>query len=71
MRASGVEIFMFESARDPAKGANVGLFVPAFSAKNPTPPESWVGTATRRDVEIIKKDVQETPPDVRAQRLRG
>lgn len=57
MRASGVEMCVFQSARDPARGDNVGLFAPVFAAKNPTPPESWICTATRSRVEIVKKDV--------------
>lgn len=57
MRASGVEAFVFRSARDPRGGDNVGLLAPAFAAKNPTVPESWVCTATRRRVDVVKKDV--------------
>ncbi len=57
MRASGVEAFVFRSARDPRDGDNVGLLAPAFAAKNPTPPESWVCTATPRRVDVVKKDV--------------
>jgi hypothetical protein len=57
MRADGVEAFLWVSARDPARGRNVGLFVPAFTRRNPTTPNAWACTATRRRVELVKKDV--------------
>jgi hypothetical protein len=38
MRGDGVEFFKYESARDPKKGANVGVFSPkAFASKSPKP----------------------------------
>jgi hypothetical protein len=57
MRVAGVEAFLYKSARDPARGVNAGLFVPAFSRRRPTVPRSWVCTATRAGVEISRKDV--------------
>lgn len=57
MRAAGVECFVYASARDPEGGSNIGLFVPAFADPRPTVPETWVCTADRRQVEVIKKDV--------------
>jgi RES domain len=57
MRASGVEVFVYESARDRERGSNVGLFVPAFAAKTPSLPESWLCRAERQRVEITKKDL--------------
>jgi hypothetical protein len=57
MRAAGVEAFVYSSARDPEHGANVGLLVPVFSSDVPTVPESWVCTAGRSRVELVKKDV--------------
>lgn len=57
MRESGVEVFVYESARDRARGANVGLFVPAFAAKVPSLPESWLCRAERTRVEVTKKDL--------------
>ncbi len=52
MRESGVTAFRFTSARDPERGANVGLFEPVFSQKKPLRPEQWVCTATRARVEL-------------------
>lgn len=57
MRAAGVEAFVYVSARDPQEGANVGLFVPAFSSDVPSVPEAWICTANRSRVELVKKDV--------------
>lgn len=57
MRAAAVEVFVYESARDPDRGANIGLFVPAFSSDTPSVPEAWVCTASRDKVELVKKDV--------------
>ncbi len=57
MRGAGVEAFAYESARDPERGANVGLFVPAFSSDKPGVPEAWVCTANRDKVELVKKDI--------------
>jgi len=57
MRKAGVEAFLWTSARDPDQGRNVGLVMPAFARRNPTTPSTWVCTATRRRIEIAKKDV--------------
>lgn len=57
MRAAGVEAFVYLSARDRERGANVGLFVPVFSSDVPSVPESWVCTASQSRVELVKKDV--------------
>jgi hypothetical protein len=57
MRASGVEAFVYASARDPDGGRNVGLFAPIFARRRPGTPSSWVCTATRQRVELSKKDV--------------
>ncbi len=57
MRTAGVEAFVYPSARDPERGANIGLFVPVFSSDVPTVPEGWVCTASRDRVELVKKDV--------------
>ena len=57
MREDGVEAFLFDSAREPG-GVNVALFTPrAFASRKPSPPESWRCVATRRFVEVVKKDV--------------
>ena len=57
MREDGVEACLFASAREPG-GVNVALFTPrAFASRKPSPPESWRCVATRRFVEVVKKDV--------------
>jgi hypothetical protein len=57
MREAGVEVCLFDSAREPG-GVNVALFTPrAFASRKPSPPESWRCVATRRFVEVLKKDV--------------
>lgn len=60
MRAAGVELFRFRSARDPRGGANMALFTPrAFSRKKPLgPPVTWYCTVTRgRDVSWLREGV--------------
>lgn len=57
MRAAGIEVFVYGSARDPEQGDNLGLFVPAFSSDKPSAPEAWVSTANRDKVELVKKDI--------------
>jgi hypothetical protein len=58
MRAEGVEAFVYSSARDPAHGPNVALFVrEALSARRPSVPESWRCVVTREGVEVTKEDV--------------
>jgi hypothetical protein len=57
MRQAGVEACLLASAREP-EGVNVALFTPhAFVSRKPSPPESWRCVATRRFVEVVKKDV--------------
>ena len=50
MREAGVAAFRFVSARDPKAGANLGLFEPVFTTKQPTNAEQWICTATRARV---------------------
>jgi hypothetical protein len=57
MREDGAELFLFTSARDPARGDNVGLFEPCFSKPTPTSIASWICTATREAVEMKKSDL--------------
>ena len=57
MRASGVEAAVYVSARADDGGKNVALFTPAFARRSPATLSAWVCTATRRRVEISKKDV--------------
>jgi len=60
MRAGGVEVVRFPSARDPERGMNVGLFTPAaFGARRPLrAPETWHCTLTAaHDVEFRHEGV--------------
>jgi hypothetical protein len=52
MREAGIAALRFESARDPAKGANLGLFEPVFTTKKPLNAEQWICTASRERVEV-------------------
>jgi hypothetical protein len=52
MRKHGVAAFRFESARDPNRGVNLGLFEPVFTTKRPTNAEQWVCTASPDRVEL-------------------
>jgi len=52
MREAGVAGFRFTSARDPEGGANLGLFEPVFTTKQPANAEQWICTATRARVEL-------------------
>ena len=57
MRASGVELFRFPSARDATGGVNVGAFTPAvFGNGKPQKFETWHCTATRERVELAQAD---------------
>jgi len=57
MRAAGVELFRYPSARDPSDGVNVGAFTPTvFGAAKPRTMETWHCTATRALVEVAKRD---------------
>ncbi|MGB8932291.1 MAG: RES family NAD+ phosphorylase [Anaeromyxobacteraceae bacterium] len=58
MRADGVELFRFPSARAPKQGLNVALFTPkAFVLKEPLEPSTtWTCTVTaRRDVSWLRE----------------
>jgi hypothetical protein len=57
MRASGVGVALYVSARDRDGGKNVALFAPAFARRQPSALSAWTCTATRQRVEISKKDV--------------
>lgn len=57
MRADGVEMFLFPSARDLEARRNVALFTPrVFTRKKPTVPQTWRCIATRDRVEIVRRD---------------
>jgi len=62
MRADGVDLFRFRSARDDAGGTNVALFTPRpFRGRRPSVPETWNCVATPLYVEFVKKDVFRRP----------
>ena len=52
MREAGIAAFRFQSARDPDRGRNLGLFEPVFTTKKPLHAEQWICTATRERVEL-------------------
>jgi len=57
MRAAGVELFRYPSARDAKDGVNVGAFTPiVFGTAKPRALETWHCTATRARVEVVKRD---------------
>ena len=56
MRAAGIEAFLFRAARARKKGTNIGLFAPAFARKTPKSFETWICTADRKKVELLRKD---------------
>lgn len=56
MREGGIELFRFPSAREPG-GVNVGIFDPSvFGNAKPRGFETWHCTATRRQVELARRD---------------
>ncbi len=57
MREAGVEMFRYPSARDVEGGVNVGIFTGAvFGSAKPRALETWHCTATREQVELVKRD---------------
>lgn len=57
MRAAGVELFRYLSARDPHGGTNVAAFGPTvFGKAKPRDLQTWHCTATKADVELAKRD---------------
>ena len=59
MRADGVEVFHYRSARDRRGGTNLGLFTPrAFSGKRPGRElATWVCYASRMRVDFLRKNL--------------
>ena len=58
MRADGVEVALFASARDPERRANVALFEPAFARRKPfADAQTWLCAATRERVELRRKNL--------------
>ncbi|HEV7994115.1 MAG TPA: RES family NAD+ phosphorylase [Gemmatimonadaceae bacterium] len=57
MRAAGVELFRFPSARDAERGVNVAAFSPSvFGRAKPQRFETWHCTATHERVELTRAD---------------
>ncbi|MFH2006296.1 MAG: RES family NAD+ phosphorylase [bacterium] len=57
MREDGVELFRYESARDPERGANVGIFAPGvFQRNRPRGPRTWYCVADEEAVEFSRKN---------------
>lgn len=57
MRAAGVEIFEYISARDPQKGICVGLFIPSgFTQKKPTEMTPWLCEVSANEVAFKQRD---------------
>ena len=57
MRAAGVELFSYPSARDPEGGTNVGAFTPEVLGRaKPRDLETWQCVATPEMVELTKRD---------------
>jgi hypothetical protein len=57
MRAGGVELVRYPSARDAEGGVNIAAFMPTvFGAARPRGLETWHCTATRERVELAKRD---------------
>jgi RES domain len=59
MRADGVEVFQYRSARDRDGGTNLGLFTPrAFSAKRPGRElATWFCYASRLRIDFLRKNL--------------
>ena len=58
MRADGIELFRFPSARDRNRGVNVGIFSPsALTGKFASQPENWQAVVNRNSVEFIRRDL--------------
>ena len=58
MRAAGIDVFTFTSARDPERGRNVALFsLPCFARGRPTVPRTYLCTASHALVDVARKDI--------------
>jgi hypothetical protein len=62
MRAAGIDLFLFRSARAKRPGVNVGLFTPAFARKSPKQYEAWICTVDRTKVELAQKSLANRTP---------
>lgn len=62
MRAAGIDLFLFRSARAKKKGTNVGLFGPAFARKTPKQYEAWTCTVDHDKVELVQKSLAHRVP---------
>lgn len=60
MRADGVQVARYLSARDSRGGINLAVFSPAaFADKRPRKSQTWHCTATRSGVEFVSRDAFE------------
>lgn len=60
MRKAGVEVFEYQSARDPEKGACVGLFTPkAFVQKKPRETSQWFCESSATDVSFMQVNTRD------------
>lgn len=58
MRADGITVALFSSARDPQGGVNLAMFEPAFKRNRPSAgTQVWVCAATREQVEVKRKNL--------------
>lgn len=65
MRADGVEVFLYVSARDRQRGRNIGVFTPlAFAARRPDTPHTWYCTVTKELVEFTRRNMFERVPSL-------
>jgi hypothetical protein len=63
MRAAGIDVFTFTSARDPGAGQNVALFSPCFASSRPALLRTYVCTASRAMVDVTRKDLLRRVPE--------
>ena len=57
MREDGIEAFEYVSARDPARGLNIGLFTPqAFSSPRPTSQQTWLCDTREDEISFYSKE---------------
>ncbi|CAN5314806.1 RES family NAD+ phosphorylase [soil metagenome] len=62
MRAAGIDLFLFRSARSVKRGTNVGLFSPMFARRVPKGYEAWICTVDRSKVELVEKSFTARTP---------
>ena len=66
MRAAGIRAFLYESARDPRAGINVGILdAAAFGVPKPFAFRAWYAVATKAGVEFISRELAEAKESLR------